>query len=102
MIDLDCGDSSCRFALTKTGQRTNGGCRCLAGLPLDQRVRVTRYIQELRHDLMCARELLQSIVDGADTVHCSGPDSVLVREAIVSEHELRVIEKFLEVCDVYK
>lgn len=26
---LDCGDRSCRFALTKRGMRTNGGCRCI-------------------------------------------------------------------------
>lgn len=26
---VDCGDSSCRFALTKRGMRTNGGCRCI-------------------------------------------------------------------------
>lgn len=26
---LDCGDSSCRFALTRRGMRTNGGCRCI-------------------------------------------------------------------------
>jgi len=25
---LDCGDNSCQYAKEKTGQRTNGGCRC--------------------------------------------------------------------------
>ncbi len=25
---IDCGDSGCRFAPTKTGMRTNGGCSC--------------------------------------------------------------------------
>lgn len=30
-LDIDCGDSSCVFARNKTGQRTNGGCRCLDG-----------------------------------------------------------------------
>jgi predicted DNA-binding transcriptional regulator AlpA len=25
---LDCGATSCRFARERTGQRTNGGCRC--------------------------------------------------------------------------
>lgn len=25
----DCGDNSCRFATTKGGMRTNGGCRCI-------------------------------------------------------------------------
>jgi hypothetical protein len=28
-LTLDCGDHSCQFALKKSGQRTNGGCRCL-------------------------------------------------------------------------
>ena len=26
---MDCGDSSCLYAVEKTGQRTNGGCRCV-------------------------------------------------------------------------
>lgn len=25
---LDCGDSSCRYAVNRGGMRTNGGCRC--------------------------------------------------------------------------
>lgn len=29
-FDLDCGDNSCLFAKSKTGMRTNGGCRCLS------------------------------------------------------------------------
>lgn len=28
MRDIDCGDHSCMFAKSKTGMRTNGGCRC--------------------------------------------------------------------------
>lgn len=24
----DCGDNSCRYAVKRTGMRTNGGCRC--------------------------------------------------------------------------
>ncbi len=27
---MDCGDSACHFASTKTGARTNGGCTCVA------------------------------------------------------------------------
>ena len=26
--NLDCGDNSCKYAVHKGGQRTNGGCRC--------------------------------------------------------------------------
>ena len=33
LMEMDCGDSSCWFAQKKTGMRTNGGCRCLSGLP---------------------------------------------------------------------
>ena len=31
-LDMDCGDSSCAFAKTRGGMRTNGGCRCLENL----------------------------------------------------------------------
>jgi len=27
-FNLDCGDSSCRYAINRGGMRTNGGCRC--------------------------------------------------------------------------
>lgn len=30
---LDCGDNSCKYAITKGGMRTNGGCRCLSNDP---------------------------------------------------------------------
>ena len=29
-MEIDCGDNSCLFARSKTGMRTNGGCRCFA------------------------------------------------------------------------
>jgi hypothetical protein len=45
---LDCGDNSCFFAERKTGMRTNGGCRCLDGLPSLQRRRVLVYMHGLR------------------------------------------------------
>ena len=32
---LDCGDQSCLFAKDKSGQRTNGGCRCEPARVLD-------------------------------------------------------------------
>lgn len=31
-LDMDCGDSGCAFAKTRSGMRTNGGCRCLESL----------------------------------------------------------------------
>lgn len=30
---LDCGDSSCRYAIRRGGMRTNGGCRCASNNP---------------------------------------------------------------------
>ena len=33
----DCGDHSCKFATTKKGMRTNGGCRCVDIVPSDKR-----------------------------------------------------------------
>lgn len=30
---LDCGDNSCRYAKVISGQRTNGGCRCIQKEP---------------------------------------------------------------------
>jgi hypothetical protein len=35
---LDCGDNSCRYATTKGGMRTNGGCRCTRSTVMAQYV----------------------------------------------------------------
>ncbi len=53
--ELDCGDNSCAYAVKRGGMRTNGGCRCLKDLPVEQRRRVQRYIHKLRSDLDAAR-----------------------------------------------
>ena len=42
LADLDCGDGGCRFVKVKSGQRTNGGCRCLEGLPLDLQIAIIK------------------------------------------------------------
>jgi hypothetical protein len=47
---LDCGDNSCEFAETKTGMRTNGGCRCLKDLDFSRRMAVRGYIKALREE----------------------------------------------------
>ena len=44
---LDCGDHSCRFAVDKSGMRTNGGCRCLLGLSGPQRIKVYKHVDSL-------------------------------------------------------
>ncbi len=40
----DCGDNSCRFGGEgKGGMRTNGGCRCLSGLPSQLKHDITKW-----------------------------------------------------------
>ena len=50
---LDCRDHSCWFALDKSGQRTNGGCRCLREIPQGLRSQI---IVTLQAKVAAARE----------------------------------------------
>lgn len=45
-IGLDCGDHSCRYAVVRTGMRTNGGCRCEP--PAKQIADLTRRLEAAR------------------------------------------------------
>ena len=47
----DCGDSSCKFAIDRSGQRTNGGCRCMKNA--DARIEA---LEEVLRDLVSAAE----------------------------------------------
>lgn len=47
-IGLDCGDHSCRYAVVRTGMRTNGGCRCEP--PAKQIADLTRRLEEAQED----------------------------------------------------
>jgi hypothetical protein len=58
MIELDCMDNSCRYAKSKTGQRTNGGCRCLQGLSQEQRIKVHSFIADLQRQIAEAKSEL--------------------------------------------
>lgn len=40
LAKLDCGDNSCRFAQTKGGMRTNGGCVCLRDIDKSVRLEI--------------------------------------------------------------
>jgi hypothetical protein len=40
-VKLDCGDSLCEFATDKSGQRTNGGCRCWPRVPGEEHYKIT-------------------------------------------------------------
>ncbi len=59
---LDCGDNSCWFALEITGQRTNGGCRCLKSLPEQFRHQIHIAFQQHKkaEREQCARLVEQS------------------------------------------
>lgn len=61
MIELDCRDHSCLFAKDKSGQRTNGGCRCLKPLPDVQRLRVLTVLNELEKKVEKYEKALQHI-----------------------------------------
>lgn len=46
-LDWDCGDSSCRFAIEKTGMRTNGGCRCIKSEDFQLRQYVYKAVKDI-------------------------------------------------------
>lgn len=47
---MDCGDSLCRFALNKHGQRTNGGCRCLSrDVKAIDRIKIFKHNDAMKH-----------------------------------------------------
>lgn len=44
----DCGSHSCVFARVRSGQRTNGGCRCLEHIELEPQYERVRYLVAAR------------------------------------------------------
>lgn len=63
---LDCRDNSCDFAIDKTGQRTNGGCRCLNSLqdlsPND-RVKLRTHLRELNKEIRDLRIKVDYLIE---------------------------------------
>lgn len=59
---LDCHSHSCYFAVDRTGQRTNGPCRCLPDLspPVRSQIRMT-LLAKLHHE----REKFARIAEAA-------------------------------------
>lgn len=55
---FDCGDSSCLFAETKKGMRTNGGCRCLEKVGSR-----TTLLSHLKMLFLTARQLRDGLKD---------------------------------------
>lgn len=54
----DCADNSCRFAVNKTGMRTNGGCRCYHDSTTEARHYVLR-LHEMPTDLDKAIRIIE-------------------------------------------
>ena len=79
-LDMDCGDSSCAFAKTRSGMRTNGGCRCLENLGFcrgqtDSLRRMAAEIMSLRKrlsDLTTPRPIAEAPRDGRSVLVCWG------------------------------
>jgi hypothetical protein len=58
---LDCGDSSCQFAVNKSGMRTNGGCSCIEKL-VDDATMFKARVAELEQSLTKISDIRDSIV----------------------------------------
>jgi hypothetical protein len=59
---MDCMDNSCRFADKISGQRTNGGCRCLPPtLEQHKRHEIVQAFQSLRSELAAEREKVTTL-----------------------------------------
>ena len=67
-LDRDCGDNSCVFARTRTGMRTNGGCRCMERSGTQSVAR--RLIAELPALLDVAEAALKTVDDCESTAAC--------------------------------
>lgn len=61
---FDCGDSSCYFAVSRGGMRTNGGCRCLKDARAPKIVAGLKWaveeIKRLREENVHLAKLIQS------------------------------------------
>jgi hypothetical protein len=51
-----CGDHGCHLHIgMKTGQMTNGGCRCLEGIETNQRIRILKKLASLNREVRVVR-----------------------------------------------
>lgn len=64
MNQLDCGDNSCAFAKTKTGMRTNGGCRCFSNAGFSRSV--IQSAHEMLPELLQLRSELSQLKEERD------------------------------------
>lgn len=58
-MEIDCGDNSCLFAPSKTGMRTNGGCRCFANAGFHRSA--TMAAKQMLPELLRLREGRQAV-----------------------------------------
>lgn len=67
--DLDCGDNSCYFAKNKSGQRTNGGCKCFNDPANAGKIRT--YTLHLEYTLMQIAEEYERLYEELKERTCS-------------------------------
>lgn len=83
LIGLDCGDQGCRFAISRTGMRTNGGCRCNPqGLQMERDEFRRKYHEAM--DIMTAWKNID---------HASA-----VAQLLKTQQDLAAMERALETC----
>lgn len=68
-MQLDCGDNSCYFATDKTGQRTNGGCRCFDKANVKNRSLVSCAVELLPKYLQAQEDIIVLKAAIKDVIH---------------------------------
>ena len=88
-IGLDCGDHSCRYAVVRTGMRTNGGCRCEP--PAKQIADLTRRLEEAERkndeffkEWKACRDVMRGKVNDPDPLVPCGDERDLTLFGMVS------------------
>ena len=88
-IGLDCGDHSCRYAVVRTGMRTNGGCRCEP--PAKQIADLTRRLEEAERkndeffkEWKACRDVMRGKVNDPDPLVPCGDERDLTLYGMVS------------------
>ena len=91
-VTPDCGDNSCHFAVSKSGMRTNGGCRCLNERSLmkspmiEQYAYVARFlIAEAIPQLQSAEALIEELEGALKAVAFLDDKGVIKRALRVSD-----------------
>jgi len=79
--ELDCGDNSCLFAVTRGGgMGTNGGCCCLDTVDRDLRRRITRRFQRDRAALAASRAQCAALAEALEAISTAGNGHALLQD----------------------